>query len=219
MNKPINYKNATYAFENIYRHIDKEGKLFAGTKAVFNVSFTLSNVLERVIETPARKFNQDYADYEFEWYLSGNRDAFEISEKAKIWKNMMIPGTNNVISNYGYFWNKNNQLDRMIEELKNNPNTRRAILVHYDIEELDLYKYDTPCNVALNFYLDGDKLELSVMSRSIDLWYGYGNDQYCFSKLMELVALKTGYKVGRMHWHITNLHLYEKQWNKDILEN
>lgn len=208
------FKTPTEAFELTYHYINKHGDLFAGTKAIFNASFTIENPLERVIITPARKFNKDYADFEFDWYLSGNRDAFEISEKAKIWKNMMIPGTTEVISNYGYFWNKNNQLDRMIEELKINHNTRRAVLVHYDIEELDLYKYDTPCNLALNFYVIDDKIELSVFSRSIDLWYGFGNDQYCFSKLMELIAKKTKYKVGRMHWHITNFHIYEKQWNK-----
>jgi len=127
---------------------------------------------------------------------------------------MMIPGTTNVVSNYGYFWNKNNQLDRMIDELKNNPNTRRAILIHYDIEELDIYKYDTPCNLALNFYLEDDRLELTIFARSIDLWFGFGNDQYCFSKLMELVSKRTGYGIGRMHWHVTNLHLYERHWNK-----
>jgi thymidylate synthase len=126
----------------------------------------------------------------------------------------MIPGTTNVVSNYGYFWNKNNQLDRMIEELKTNPATRRAVLIHYDIEELDLYKYDTPCNLALNFYIQNGYLELSVFARSIDLFFGFCNDQYCFSKLMELVAERSGYKVGQMHWHITNLHLYERHWNK-----
>jgi thymidylate synthase len=208
------FKTPTTAFETAYHYIEANGKPFAGTKAIFNSSFTIENPLESVIATPARKFNQDYANFEFDWYLSGNRDAFEISERAKIWKNMMIPGTTNVVSNYGYFWNKNNQLDRMIEELKTNPTTRRAVLIHYDIEELDLYKYDTPCNLALNFYIDDDCLQLLVFARSIDLWYGFGNDQYCFSKLMELVAKRSGYKVGKMHWFITNLHIYERHFGK-----
>jgi thymidylate synthase len=208
------FKTPTAAFETAYHYIEANGKPFAGTKAIFNSSFTIENPLDAVITTPARKFNQDYANFEFDWYLSGNRDAFEISERAKIWKNMMIPGTTNVVSNYGYFWNKNNQLDRMIEELKTNPTTRRAVLIHYDIEELDLYKYDTPCNLALNFYVQNGYLELSVFARSIDLFFGFCNDQYCFSKLMELVAERSKYKVGKMHWHITNLHLYERHWNK-----
>lgn len=208
------YKNPTEAFEQAYRYINSYGKFFAGTKAMFNASFSVLNPLENVIKTEVRKFNKDYADYEWDWYLKGDRDASEISEKAKIWKKMMIPGTTNVVSNYGSFWNKNGQLDRMVNELKNNPSTRRAVLVHYDPSELDLYQYDTPCNLVLNFYLEDDRLELTVFARSIDLWFGYCNDQYCFSKLMELVSERTGYSVGRMHWSITNLHLYERHWNK-----
>jgi len=208
------YKNPTEAFEQAYHYINSYGKFFAGTKAMFNASFSILNPLENVIKTEVRKFNQGYADYEWDWYVKGDRDASEISERAKIWKNMMIPGTTNVISNYGSFWNKNGQLDRMVNELKNNPSTRRAVLVHYDPSELDLYQYDTPCNLVLNFYLEDDRLELTVFARSIDLWFGYCNDQYCFSKLMQLVSERTGYQVGRMHWSITNLHLYERHWNK-----
>jgi thymidylate synthase len=208
------YKNPTDAFELAYHYINKHGDLFAGTKAVFNVSFTIDNPLEKVITTPARKFNQDYADYEWDWYLKGDRDAKEISERAKIWKQMMVPNTTEVNSNYGFFWNYNDQLNKAIEELQRNKDTRRAIVVHYILDELDRYKYDTPCNDVLNFYVKDDKLQLTVFARSIDLWFGFCNDQYTFAKLMELVSKKTGYPVGQMHWFITNCHLYERHWNK-----
>ncbi len=209
-----NYKDATSAFEMAYNYVSGYGQYFAGTKAMFNASFTILNPLENVIKTPARKFNPEYAEYEWQWYLSGNRDASEISERAKIWKQMFVGDTTEVNSNYGYFWNYNNQLDRAIEELKKNPQSRRAIVVHYDINELDRYKYDTPCNNVLNFYVQDEFLELSVFARSIDVWFGFCNDQYCFSKLMELVANRLNLKVGKMHWSITNLHIYERHFNK-----
>lgn len=208
------YRTPTEAFETVYKYVMAYGTDFANTKAYFNASFTVVFPQYREITTKERKFNKEYADYEWNWYLSGNREASEISEKAKIWKNMMIPGTSEVNSNYGHFWKTNDQLDRMIEEIKANKNTRRAILVHYDLSELENYKYDTPCNVALNFYVLQDKLHLSVFARSIDLWFGFCNDQYCFSKLMEYVSEKTGYETSSMHWHITNLHLYERHWFK-----
>ncbi len=40
-----------------------------------------------------------------------------------------------------------------ISNIRFNPQSRRAIVVHYDIHELDRYKYDTPCNDILNFYI------------------------------------------------------------------
>ena len=207
------YKNATDAFELLFSDINANGESFAGTKAKFNVSFTLQDVNNKTVTTPQRKFNEDYAEYEWNWYLKGDRDASEISERAKIWKQMMVEGTTEVNSNYGYFWNKNYQLSRVIQELKTNKETRRAIVVHYDINELDRYKHDTPCNDVLNFYIKDDKLHLTVFARSIDLVFGFCNDQYTFAKLMEMVAKKIKVEVGEMNWMVTNLHIYPRHYD------
>jgi len=209
----MKYNNATYAFEAIYEKIMTEGEDYAGTKAIFNESFTLLYPEDKIITTPERKFNLDYADFEWDWYLKGDRDAKEIGEKAKIWKQMMVPGTTEVNSNYGYFWNYNDQLKRVIQDLKSNPETRKAIVVHYILHELDRYKYDTPCNDVLNFYVKDNRLHLTVFARSIDLVFGFSNDQYTFAKLMEKVSLETGYEIGQMHWAITNLHVYPRHYS------
>ena len=206
------YPTPTSAFENLFHYIIDKGEDFASTKAVFNASFTIQNPSDKVITTPKRKFNQEYAEYEWDWYVKGDRDASEIAERAKIWKQMMIPGTNDVNSNYGYFWNYNNQLVKVIDQLKRNKETRRAIIVHYILHEIDQYKYDTPCNDVLNFYIKDDKLHLSIFARSIDLVFGFCNDQYTFAKLMEHVSHKTGYPIGQMHWFITNLHVYPRHY-------
>jgi thymidylate synthase len=209
----MRYNNATQAFEILFQDIMNLGEDFAGTKAVFNEVFTLVNATDKVVTTPQRKFNQDYAEYEWNWYLKGDRDASEIAERAKIWKQMMVDGTTEVNSNYGYFWNKNYQLSRVIQELKTNKETRRAIVVHYDINELDRYKHDTPCNDVLNFYIKDDKLHLTVFARSIDLVFGFCNDQYTFAKLMEMVAFQLDIPVGEMHWMVTNLHIYPRHYD------
>jgi len=166
------YTTPTSAFENMFHYIIDKGEDFANTKAIFNQSFTIEDPTQKVIKTPVRKFNQDYAEYEWHWYQNGNRDASEIAERAKIWKQMMVPGTTEVNSNYGYFWNYNNQLVKVIDELKRNKETRRAIVVHYILHEIDRYKYDTPCNDVLNFYIKDDKLHMTVFARSIDLVFG-----------------------------------------------
>ena len=207
------YKNATEAFEVLFVDIMQTNEDFAGTKAIFNEVFTLANPSDKVVTTPQRKFNEDYAEYEWNWYLKGDRDASEIGDRAKIWKQMMVEGTTEVNSNYGYFWNKNYQLSRVVQELRVNPQSRRAIVVHYDINELDRYKYDTPCNDILNFYIKDGKLHLSVFARSIDLVFGFCNDQYTFAKLMEMVAFQLDIPVGEMHWMVTNLHIYPRHYD------
>jgi len=208
------FTTPTNAFNNLFHEIKQFGEDYAGTKALFNQSFTIAAPQQKVIETPQRKFNKEYADYEWEWYLKGDRNANEISERAKIWKQMMVPDTDGEVnSNYGYFWNYNDQLDRVIKDLKTNKHTRRGIIVHYDINELDRYQFDTPCNDVLNFYIKDGKLHLTVFARSIDLVYGFCNDQYTFAKLMELVSKETDYPTGEMHWMITNLHIYPRHYN------
>ena len=47
--------------------------------------------------------------------------------------------------------------------------------------------------------------------RSNDLWFGFCIDQYCFSKLQELVSKRTGYAMGEYYHFAHNLHLYEDQ--------
>jgi thymidylate synthase len=207
------YRTPTNAFEHLFDFIIDEGEDFSGTKAVFNINFTIDMPEEKVITTPQRKFKADYAEYEWQWYKTGNRDAKEIAERAKIWKNMMVPFTTEVNSNYGYFWNYNDQLNRVITELKANKDTRRAVIVHYGLHELDRYKWDTPCNMVLNFYVRNNVLCLTVFARSIDLVFGFCNDQYTFAKLMELVSHETKIEVGSMDWMITNLHIYPRHYD------
>jgi thymidylate synthase len=209
----MKYKNATEAFESLFHIIKESGEDFANTKALFNQSFTIKNVNEKVITTPQRKFKEEYAEYEYNWYKAGNRDATAIAEMAKIWKSMMAPDSVEVVSNYGFFWKKNNQLDRCIEELNRNRETRRAVVLHYDIDELDKYKWDTPCNIALNFTIKNNKLHLTVFARSIDLVFGFCNDQYTFARLMEEIAPKVNCELGEMHFFITNLHIYPRHYN------
>jgi len=209
----MKYKNPTEAFESMFEEINSKGEDYAGTKALFNVSFTIEDPKDKNIKTPQRKFKIDYAEYEWLWYLKGDRDAKEISERAKIWKNMMVPYTTEVNSNYGFFWNYNDQYKRMIEELNRNSESRRAVLVHYGIFELDRYKYDTPCNLVLNFYVKDDLIYLTVFARSIDIVFGFCNDQYTFARLMEKVSKDTCKDIGTMHWFITNCHLYPRHYD------
>lgn len=208
------YLTPSEAFKGLYKQINFLPESDNGTKRLRNVAFKIYIPGDKVIDVEKRKFKEEYAEYEWEWYLSGNRDASEIAEKAKIWKNMFVEDTTEVNSNYGYFWKLNDQYDRVKKELSENPKSRRAVIVHYDIHELDRYKYDTPCNVVLNFYIDRNNLHLTVFARSMDLWFGFCNDQYTFAKLQEKLAKELGLRMGSSNYFITDLHLYSRHFDK-----
>ena len=114
----------------------------------------------------------------------------------------------NVNSNYGWQWQRDDQLKHVIRLLSDNPETRQAAISIYDAKEWDKYTYDTPCTYAVQFTVVDNKLNMSVVMRSNDIWYGFCNDQYCFSNLQMLVAYETGYELGTYYHFAHNLHLY-----------
>ncbi len=207
------FKNAQEVFEYYYDEISNNGVDFDNTRTLFNQGFTILNPLDNNIDTDYRKWNPVYANREWDWYMSGNPNAEEISTYAPIWKRMM-DNKGNVRSNYGWQWKRNNQLDKVIDKLKENNNTRQAAISIYDGKEIDTYSKDTPCTYAVQFTILNNKLDMSVLMRSNDLWYGFCNDSYCFSKLQELVAERVGLKVGTYFHFAHNLHLYNNFLNK-----
>ena len=99
------FRNANEAFEYWYQCIEHYGTDFAGTKALFNIGFEMAKPYERNITHDWRKFRQDYAFAEWEWYLSGDRNIKKLGELygkvPEIWKHM-ADDHGNVISNYGW---------------------------------------------------------------------------------------------------------------------
>ena len=120
----------------------------------------------------------------------------------------MADADGDVNSNYGWQWKRNYQLERVINMLKDNPETRQAAISIYDGKEIAEYSKDTPCTYAVQFTVLDGKLNMSVVMRSNDLWYGFCNDQYQFSNLQMLVAYEAGYKLGTYYHFAHNLHLY-----------
>jgi len=207
------FNNAQEAFEKIYDFINSNGIKYNDTKALFNVGFFIDNPIERDINTPKRNWKKDYAEYEWDWYLSGNRSVSEIKKIAKIW-DRMHNGDDLVNSNYGYQWLRNNQIQYIIDELNKNKHSRRAVISIYDGKEHSEYEHDTPCTLSIGFNVIDNRLNMSVYMRSNDVWFGFCNDQYCFSKLLELIANKLQLEVGWYYHHATNMHIYERHFDK-----
>jgi thymidylate synthase len=206
------FKNANEAFKYFKWQIPEYGIEFDDTQALFNVGFYLENPMDNLIEDQDRNWKWDYAEAEWQWYLSGDNNIEKLGELygkvPEIWKRM-ADDSGCVNSNYGWQWERNDQLDYVIDLLKHNPRTRQAAISIYDRKEGYMYDNDTPCTYAIQFTIQAQHLNMCVTMRSNDLWYGFCNDQYCFSKLQELVAMKTGLLIGSYYHFAHNLHLYD----------
>ena len=212
-----NFKTANEAFHDLYWRIVRDGVSFAGTKALFNAGFYIENPALNTIDDSKvkRNWSIEYAEAEWQWYLSGDRNIKKLGELygkvPAIWERM-ADEQGDVNSNYGYQWQRGynhiSQLDYIVKLLKENPETRQACISIYDGKEHPDYKTDTPCTYAIQFTILHGKLDMSVVMRSNDLWYGFCNDQYQFSCLQMLVAQRLDIQVGIYYHFAHNLHLY-----------
>ena len=129
------FKTITDAFEYYYDKLDyQQEQVETGTKAMYNQMFTITDTSEHIVKSDFRKFKQTYAEKEWDWYKSQDRSAVDIAKVAKIWYNNM-DDRGYVNSNYGWQWGRNNQLDYVINELKRDKYSRRALISIYDAKE------------------------------------------------------------------------------------
>ena len=180
------------------------------------MGFTIEHPTDMMILNGERQWNREYADAEWQWYLSGDRNINKLGDIygkiPPIWKRM-ADKDGNVNSNYGWQWKRNEQLDNVIAMLESNPDTRQAAISIYDAKEVNdgHYQSDTPCTYAVQFTILNNKLNMAVVMRSNDLWFGFCNDQYCFASLQMLVAYELGIECGEYYHYAHNLHLYNNK--------
>ena len=205
------FRNANEAYEYLHDRIIQDGIDFANTKALFNVGFYITDPTDNKIINKERNWKQEYAEAEWKWYLSENRNINKLGEiygkVPEIWKRM-ADSNGDVNSNYGWQWGRNNQIDMVIETLKQVEDTRQAAISIYDGKEISDYAFDTPCTYAIQFTVLHNRLDMCVTMRSNDLWYGFCNDQYCFSKLQDMISLELGIEPGVYYHFAHNMHLY-----------
>ena len=205
------FKTANEAYEYLHDAIIQHGVPFGDTKALFNVGFYITEPLANAITNKERDWKLEYAEAEWQWYLTGDPKISTLGEiygkVPQIWERM-ADVTGKVNSNYGWQWERNNQLNEAIYLLKRDKQTRQAAISIFDGKEYDNYTHDTPCTYAVQFTILHGKLDMCVTMRSNDLWYGFCNDQYCFSKLQQIVALKLDIEPGIYYHFAHNMHLY-----------
>ena len=205
------FYNANHAFNYYHDLIIRRGVDFSNTKAIFNCGFYMEDPLDNHIKNKERGWKHEYAEAEWQWYLSGNRNISKLGDiygkVPPIWERM-ADNDGNVNSNYGWQWLRNNQYDYVVDKLKKQIDTRHAAISIYDAKENKDYDNDTPCTYAVQFTIIDNKLCMSVYMRSNDLWYGFCNDQYCFSMLQKKVSDDINKEIGWYYHHAHNMNIY-----------
>lgn len=166
-----------------------------------------------------RKLNVDYIKREMSWYIRADPTDLSITEHAAQWGKIVVNGKLN--SNYGAYWFSQRGVARVVEVLKNDSMSRRAVIPMYgtDLDHTDIHAKDVPCTLSIEFRLRNDKLNVKVNMRSQDILWGMGNDLPTFSFLQEIVAKLLHAQIGTLTVSVGSFHVYKARYAmfKDIL--
>jgi thymidylate synthase len=156
---------------------------------------------------------------EFCWYMSGSADLAFI--RFYLQKYPPENATGSLEEAYGprligtgEFGRSFNQIQRVIDRLRQKPDTRRAVISLLEPSDLEPDKEEAPCTIALQFVRRRERLHLLAMMRSNDAYLGFPHDVFCFTMIQELIARSLGIQMGEYHHFATSLHLYERDEDK-----
>lgn len=112
------------------------------------------------------------------------------------------------------------QVDRVIYDLKHNPNSRRILTNIYnfaDLHEMHLY----PCAYSMTFNVKDGKLNGILNQRSNDMLVANNWNVVQYSILIHMLAQVSGLKVGELVHVISDAHIYDRHIPivKKIIEN
>lgn len=160
--------------------------------------------------------NYEYIEREIQWYESQSLYVEDIpGQTPVIWK-QVADKNGKINSNYGYLiWSEENgrQYEHVLNELKKNPNSRRAVMIYnrptmhgdYCTDGMS----DFICTYANDFLIRNGKLISHYLMRSNCAIFGANNDFAWARYVQQKLAHDLGVAVGDLIWTASSLHVYE----------
>jgi len=167
------------------------------------------------------ELNHDYIDRELAWYKSKSLNVNDIPGKTPaIWQEV-ADADGFINSNYGWaIWHEDNynQYYRTYQELSQNPNSRRAVMIYTRPNMWLDYNHngrsDFMCTNTVQYMIRDGVLIAVVQMRSNDVVFGYRNDFAWQDHVVKLLASALGIEQTKIIWHVGNLHVYERHFDK-----
>lgn len=180
--------------------------------------------------------NWDYVKREEEWYNSMSLSVNAIPGGApQIWK-AVADKDGYINSNYGWcIYSRDNimtqvgnvpnlggklvmsQYEAAVTELKNNPESRRAIMIYTrPTMWIDFNKNgrsDFMCTNAVQYLVRDGAVHAVVQMRSNDAVFGYKNDRAWQQHVLQKVASELELPAGNLYWNVGSLHVYARHYH------
>ena len=100
-----------------------------------------------------------------------------------------------------------NQIQALVESLRNNPASRRHIFTGWNVAELDSMALP-PCHMTYQYHVSGNKLSGMLWQRSCDLGLGFAFNVFSASLLIAMLAQQCDLEPGELIWSGGDVHIY-----------
>ncbi|VAW51195.1 Thymidylate synthase [hydrothermal vent metagenome] len=204
---------------DLMRHVrdngsKKEDRTGTGTVSVFGhqMRFDLSEGFPLVT---TKKCHLKSIIHELLWFLTGDTNIKYLQDNGvRIW-NEWADDEGNLGPVYGYQWRSwpavggghVDQISQIIDQIKNNPDSRRIIVSAWNVGEIENMALP-PCHMMFQFYVADGKLSCQLYQRSADIFLGVPFNIASYALLTLMVAQACDLAPGDFVHTLGDAHLY-----------
>lgn len=216
-------------YHDLLRHVmssgvDKSDRTGTGTRSVFGyqMRFDLSEGFPLLT---TKKLHTRSIFYELLWFLKGETNIQYLKEnKVTIWDEW-ADEDGNLGPVYGSQWRSwktidgrtIDQITNVIDQIKNNPDSRRLIVSAWNVGEVDKMKLP-PCHLLFQFYVAKGKLSCQLYQRSADIFLGVPFNIASYAALTMMVAQVCDLQPGEFVHTLGDAHIYSNHFEQVALQ-
>lgn len=193
----------------------KSDRTGTGTRSLFGrqLRFDLSEGFPLVT---TKKVHLKSVIHELLWFIRGETNIASLTAQGVTIWNEWADENGDLGPVYGYQWRswpgRNgetiDQLARLQDDLRRNPDSRRLIVSAWNVADIDRMKLP-PCHCLFQFYVAEGRLSCQLYQRSADLFLGVPFNIASYALLTAMLAQTTGLAAGEFVHTFGDVHLYE----------
>ncbi|MFD2999081.1 thymidylate synthase [Pontibacter toksunensis] len=194
--------------------VKKEDRTGTGTLSVFGYQMRF-NLADGFPMVTTKKVHLKSILHELLWFLKGDTNIQYLKENGvSIWDEW-ADENGDLGPVYGSQWRSwptpdgrhIDQITKVVNQLKNNPDSRRIIVSAWNVAEIENMKLP-PCHAFYQFYVAEGKLSCQLYQRSADVFLGVPFNIASYALLVLMMAQVTGLQPGEFIWTGGDTHLY-----------
>jgi thymidylate synthase len=192
----------------------KQDRTGTGTLSVFGRQMRFDLAAGFPLLTTKRLHLRSIA-YELLWFLAGDTNVKYLNDHGVTIWDEWADAAGDLGPTYGHQWRSwpgpdgrsIDQMTRLVEGLRRDPDSRRHVVSAWNVGDLDRMRL-APCHILFQFYAAGGALSCQVYQRSADVFLGLPFNIASYALLTLMVAQVTGLRAAELVHTLGDAHLY-----------